>query len=60
MKYHRLYLSILTLSICGNLLAVPALDAHAMRVRGPRMTLRHKTKARHHPARHSRARAYRR
>ena len=60
MKQHRLYLSLLTLSVCGSLLAVPALDAHALRVRSPRTAQRHTTKSRHQPARHTRARGHRR
>ncbi|WP_152668278.1 hypothetical protein [Lactiplantibacillus herbarum] len=59
MRQHHLYRLLLTLTVCGSLLAVPALDAHALRVRGPRMALRHTTKSRHKTAHHSRARGRR-
>ncbi|ASD32928.1 hypothetical protein [Lactiplantibacillus plantarum] len=50
MKMHHGISALLILGICGGLLAAPATNAQALRVRGTRVTLhvKHRTKTSHH------------
>ncbi|AVW09950.1 hypothetical protein [Lactiplantibacillus paraplantarum] len=50
MKMHYGISALLILGICGGLLATPATNAQALRVRGTRVTLhvKHRTKTSHH------------
>lgn len=53
MKRQRILPALIILGICGGLIATPATNAQALRVRGTRITRGKPHVRHHHPRRHS-------